>query len=96
MIARPRWPLDPSAARARGAGGEGVRIGVVGGGAWGTALAQVAARAGPVILWAREPDVVAAVNDAHENRLFLPGVPLSPHDPRDWRQPVIWPGVRRC
>ena len=34
-------------------GGEGMRIGVVGGGAWGTALAQVAAHGGPVLLWAR-------------------------------------------
>ncbi len=57
-----------------------MRIGVIGGGAWGTALAQVAAHGGhPVLLWAREPDVVAAINDSHENRLFLPGVALS-HD----------------
>jgi glycerol-3-phosphate dehydrogenase (NAD(P)+) len=56
-----------------------MRIGVLGGGAWGTALAQVAARGdAPVTLWAREDDVVASVNDAHENRLFLAGVPLSP------------------
>ena len=44
---------------ARG-GGEGMRIGVIGGGAWGTALAQVAARGEqPVMLWAREAEVVA-------------------------------------
>ena len=54
-------------------------IGIVGGGAWGTALAQVVAADGSdVLLWAREPDVVEAVNAAHENPLFLPGVPLSP------------------
>ena len=36
-----------------------MKIGVLGGGAWGTALAQVAAQGGaPVILWAREPEVV--------------------------------------
>lgn len=58
---------------------EGMKIGVIGGGAWGTALAQVAAHRGePVTLWAREPEVVAGINDAHENRLFLAGVPLSP------------------
>ncbi len=55
-----------------------MRIGVIGGGAWGTALAQVAARGGEVLLWAREPEVVAAVNADHANPLFLPGVPLSP------------------
>jgi glycerol-3-phosphate dehydrogenase (NAD(P)+) len=55
-----------------------MRIGVIGGGAWGTALAQVAARDGQsVTLWAREPDVVEGVNAAHENRQFLAGVPLS-------------------
>lgn len=55
-----------------------MRIGVIGGGAWGTALAQVAARGGEVLLWAREEEVVAAINDRHENSMFLPGVPLSP------------------
>lgn len=55
-----------------------MRIGVIGGGAWGTALAQVAARGGaPVTLWAREPEVVAAINADHENSLFLRGVPLA-------------------
>ena len=50
-------------------------VGVIGGGAWGTALAQVAARAGrEAILWARETEVVEAVNLAHQNPLFLPGV----------------------
>ncbi len=56
-----------------------MRIGVIGGGAWGTALAQVAAYRGePVTLWARESEVVAGINRHHENQLFLAGVPLSP------------------
>ena len=55
------------------------RLGVVGGGAWGTALAQVAASDGrDVLLWARESEVVAAVNDRRENSIFLPGQPLAP------------------
>ena len=55
-----------------------MKLGIIGGGAWGTALAQVAARGGePVLLWAREPEVVEAINEAHENRLFLPGNTLS-------------------
>ncbi len=55
-------------------------IGVIGAGAWGTALAQVATKGGtePVLLWAREPEVIAAVNQRHVNALFLPDVPLSP------------------
>ncbi len=54
------------------------RIGVIGGGAWGTALAQAAAADGePVLLWAREGDVVNAINDRSENPLFLPNIALS-------------------
>ncbi|MEP0709363.1 MAG: NAD(P)H-dependent glycerol-3-phosphate dehydrogenase [Parvibaculum sp.] len=54
------------------------RIAVVGAGAWGTALAQVAAKAGrSVTLWARESEVVASVNGSHENRTFLPGIALD-------------------
>jgi glycerol-3-phosphate dehydrogenase (NAD(P)+) len=54
-------------------------IAVIGGGAWGTALAQVAARAGlHTTLWAREAEVVAAVNERHENPVFLPGAMLEP------------------
>jgi glycerol-3-phosphate dehydrogenase (NAD(P)+) len=53
--------------------------GVIGGGAWGTALAQVCVRAGlDTVLQAREAEVVEAVNARHENSLFLPGVPLDP------------------
>lgn len=52
-------------------------IAVIGGGAWGTALAAHAARLGhDVRLWAREPEVVRDVNDRHENGLFLEGIPL--------------------
>ena len=56
-----------------------MKLGVIGGGAWGTALAQVAA-AGEreTLLWAFERDVVDAINGGHENPAFLPGVPLSP------------------
>ena len=55
------------------------RVGVIGGGAWGTALAQVSARAGrEVTLWAREPEVVESINTRHENAVFLPGLPIEP------------------
>lgn len=53
--------------------------GVIGAGAWGTALAQVCARAGlQITLQARETEVVTSINDGHENALFLPGVELEP------------------
>jgi len=55
-----------------------MRIGVIGGGAWGTALAQVASAGGEVLLWAYEAEVVASIARDHVNPLYLPGVPLSP------------------
>jgi len=55
-----------------------LRIGVIGGGAWGTALAQVAAGGGETLLWALEPEVVESINRDHENRLFLAGTKLDP------------------
>ncbi|NBU28232.1 MAG: NAD(P)-dependent glycerol-3-phosphate dehydrogenase [Caulobacteraceae bacterium] len=52
--------------------------GVIGGGAWGTALAQVAARAGlSVVLQARESEVVDQIRTRGENSLFLPGIALD-------------------
>jgi glycerol-3-phosphate dehydrogenase (NAD(P)+) len=52
-----------------------MRCAVVGGGAWGTALANVLGANGhSVSLWAREPDVVASINETRENRRFLAGV----------------------
>jgi glycerol-3-phosphate dehydrogenase (NAD(P)+) len=54
-------------------------IGIIGGGAWGTALGLVTLRAGrDPLLWAREQEVVAAINTHHENTLFLPGAALDP------------------
>ncbi|CAN5540161.1 NAD(P)H-dependent glycerol-3-phosphate dehydrogenase [soil metagenome] len=53
-------------------------VGVIGAGAWGTALAQVCARAGlQVTLQAREPEVVASITARHENTMFLPDVLLD-------------------
>jgi glycerol-3-phosphate dehydrogenase (NAD(P)+) len=55
-----------------------MRIGIVGGGAWGTALALVAARRGhDAVLWAREPEVIADIATRRENTTFLPGIALS-------------------
>lgn len=53
------------------------KIGVIGAGAWGTALAQVLSEGqGELLLWAREAEVVAQINDSHENQAFLPSYPL--------------------
>lgn len=53
-------------------------IGIVGGGAWGTALAQSLCSAQwQVALWAREKTVVESINARHENMEFLPGISLN-------------------
>ena len=55
------------------------RIAVIGAGAWGTALATVARRAGrDVVIHAHEAETAAGINDDHENKVFLPGIALDP------------------
>jgi glycerol-3-phosphate dehydrogenase (NAD(P)+) len=54
-------------------------IGIVGAGAWGTALAQsLAASDRRVTLWARNRDLVDALNATHRNQAYLPDVTLDP------------------
>lgn len=54
------------------------KLGIIGAGAWGTALAQtLAADGSDVLLWARESELVAEINSARTNSLFLPGTPLA-------------------
>ncbi len=55
------------------------RVAVVGAGSCGTTLADLLAKKGhEVRLWAREPEIAAAVLEQHENPLYLRGFPLSP------------------
>ncbi|TYC85356.1 NAD(P)-dependent glycerol-3-phosphate dehydrogenase [Novosphingobium sp. BW1] len=58
----------------------GLAVGVIGAGAWGTALAQALARAGnrEVKLWAREADLAARINKTRVNDTYLPGAELDP------------------
>ncbi|WP_434055032.1 MAG: NAD(P)H-dependent glycerol-3-phosphate dehydrogenase [Roseibium sp.] len=50
-------------------------VGVIGGGAWGTALALTAARAGrDVRLWARDPETVSTIRSRRQNARYLPGI----------------------
>ena len=54
------------------------KVGIVGGGAWGTALAQAVLKSGhDVLLWAYEAETVTDINSAHVNSTFLPGIPLD-------------------
>ncbi|MEJ6676755.1 MAG: 2-dehydropantoate 2-reductase N-terminal domain-containing protein, partial [Parasphingorhabdus sp.] len=63
------------------------KIGVIGAGAWGTALAQVLSEGqDELLLWAREPEVIDQINRTHENQSFLPGHRLrnNIHATQDW------------
>jgi glycerol-3-phosphate dehydrogenase (NAD(P)+) len=54
-------------------------VGIVGAGAWGTALAVTAQRAGrDVLIWAHEPETLADINQKHRNEAYLPGIKLDP------------------
>jgi len=54
-------------------------VGVLGAGAWGTALAQMLGSDGSeVLLWALEPELVEEINASHTNSLYLPSARLSP------------------
>lgn len=55
------------------------RLAIIGAGAWGTALALAARRAGSAaIIWARDPAIAAAIAERHENPVYLPGFALDP------------------
>lgn len=57
---------------------ENYKVGVIGAGAWGTALATALARGGhDVVVWALEADVVDSINNQHENKRYLPGYKLE-------------------
>jgi glycerol-3-phosphate dehydrogenase (NAD(P)+) len=57
----------------------GLTVGVIGAGAWGTALAQMLAADGtPVLLWARDAALAAQINTARTNTAYLPSATLAP------------------
>lgn len=69
------------------------RIGVVGAGAWGTALAQVLSEGqDELLLWAREPEIVGQIDSHGENRSFLPGQRLRDNI----RATQDWDAIAAC
>lgn len=67
---------------------------MIGGGSWGTAFAQVVADAGhDVALWARDPRIVDAMNVAHENPIYHPGVRLPSSIQALYEVPVALAGA---
>jgi glycerol-3-phosphate dehydrogenase (NAD(P)+) len=51
---------------------------VVGAGSWGTTVAALMAQRAPTVLWSRSEELAASITAGHENRRYLPGVPLPP------------------
>ncbi len=54
-----------------------LRIGLLGGGSWGTTVGSLLARNTPTLLWARNRDTVAEINEQHTNKTYLPDARLS-------------------
>lgn len=55
-----------------------LKIGLLGGGSWGTTVASVATRNAPVMLWARDAETVEDININHRNSRYLQGISLPP------------------
>ncbi|MCB1677668.1 MAG: NAD(P)H-dependent glycerol-3-phosphate dehydrogenase [Halioglobus sp.] len=55
-----------------------LKIGVLGGGSWGTTVASLVTRNAPVTLWARNQQTVHEINTRHSNETYLPGATLPP------------------
>jgi glycerol-3-phosphate dehydrogenase (NAD(P)+) len=56
-----------------------MRVGVIGAGAFGTALSSLLANKGHAVrLWARDPELAQGIDERHENATFLPGIGLHP------------------
>jgi glycerol-3-phosphate dehydrogenase (NAD(P)+) len=53
-----------------------LKVGVLGGGSWGTTVASLVTRNAPVQLWARSPEAVREINGKHTNERYLPGIEL--------------------
>ena len=54
------------------------RCGVIGAGSWGTVVAGLVGTNAEAVLWGRDPHLVDAVNERHENPKYLAGIPLDP------------------
>ena len=55
-----------------------LKVGLLGGGSWGTTVAAVVSRNAPITLWARDAETVEGINRDNENRKYLPGIALPP------------------
>lgn len=55
-----------------------VHVAVLGGGSWGTTVASLAAAHATTLLWSRDPQTAAEINERHRNTRYLPDLDLHP------------------
>ena len=55
-----------------------LKVGLLGGGSWGTTVASLIARNAPTKMWARNQNTVDDINHHHRNEKYLPGAKLTP------------------
>jgi glycerol-3-phosphate dehydrogenase (NAD(P)+) len=55
-----------------------LKVGLLGGGSWGTTVASLAAKNSPTIIWARNPETVKEINERNTNEKYLPDAKLTP------------------
>lgn len=55
-----------------------LKIGLLGGGSWGTTVASITAKNATTIMWARNPETVKEINENHTNEKYLPNAKLTP------------------
>ena len=72
-------------------------VGIIGAGAWGTALAVTSRRAGrDVLIWAYELETLIDINEAHRNGIYLPGRQARPGESRRPRSSTRSPIATSC
>jgi len=54
-----------------------LKVGLLGGGSWGTTVASLTAKNSPTIIWARDPETVQEINEHHTNHKYLPDAKLT-------------------
>jgi len=53
-----------------------IKVGLIGGGSWGTTVAALVANNAPIMMWARDQATVDEINQQHRNDKYLPGATL--------------------
>ena len=54
-----------------------LKVGLLGGGSWGTTVASLTAKNSPTTIWARNPKTVEEINQFHTNEKYLPNAKLT-------------------